>query len=299
MFLPCSEVSVQIRTLTDVTASTNATGALPDSKGLLRPEQFAQEVRFAEARPSPPVAVWVERIWSTTWSMPPGEVSTTSLLPHPSVSLTIERGGVARDGSQGDGVWITGVVTGRFDVIRSGIGGAVGLKFRPGGFTAWSGIGADTLTDRVLPAAGLLQGVAALAELPLDAERSAQSLSAFVERAGADRDGVPAAVDRALSLALDPSVTRVDELARRCGCSVRALQRLVRHYVGVGPKWLIRRQRMHDALAELDAGGVDSLAELAVRLGWYDQSQFARDFTRLVGVPPTIYRDREQNLSSP
>lgn len=224
--------------------------------------------------------------------MPPDQVRTTSLLPHPSVSLTVERGGVAREGSQGDGVFVTGVVTGRFDVARSGRGGALGLKFRPGGFTAWSGIAAGTLTDRVLPAASLLPATAALARLPLDAELAAPNLSAFVERLGSGRPGVPEPLDRALQLVLDPLVTRVDQLAERCECSVRTLQRLLQRYVGVGPKWLIRRQRMHDAVAELDAGGVDSLAELAVRLGWYDQSQFARDFTRLVGVPPASYRDR-------
>ena len=275
-----------------MTASTNATGALPTAKGLLRPEEFAQQVRFAEAPPSEAAARWVERVWSTTWSMPSDQVSTTSLLPHPSVSLTVERGGVAREGSQGDGVFVTGVVTGRFDVARSGSGGAVGLKFRPGGFTAWSGIAAGTLTDRVLPAASLLPATRALAGLPLDAELAAPYLSAFVEKLGAGRPGIPEPLHRALQLVLDPLVTRVDQLAERCECSVRALQRLLQRYVGVGPKWLIRRQRMHDAVAELDAGGVDSLAELAVRLGWYDQSQFARDFTRLVGVPPASYRDR-------
>jgi len=286
-----SKVSVQIRTLGEVTASTNATGVIPTSKGLLRPEQFAAQVRFAEARPSATAGRWVERVWSTSWAMPPGQVRTTSLLPHPSVSLTVERGGVARQGSPGDGVWVTGVVTGRFDVTHSGTGGAVGLKFHPGGFTAWSGIAADTLTDRVVPAGELLPDVASLANLPLDAELAAAALNAFVERNGTGED-VPATVALALRLAVDPTVTRVGDLARRCGCSVRALQRMLRRYVGVGPKWVIRRQRMHDAVAELDADSEQSLADLAVRLGWYDQSQFARDFTRLVGVTPRAYRDR-------
>lgn len=40
------------------------------------------------------------------------------------------------------------------------------------------------------------------------------------------------------------------------------------------------------------SGDAQNLAGLAARLGWYDQSQFARDFTRLVGMPPAAYRDR-------
>lgn len=271
---------------------TNATGRLPASKGLLRPEEFADHVRFDEVLPDGPAAAWVERVWSTNWSLPTGVIHTTRLIPHPSVSLTVERGQLSRDGSRGDGVYLTGVVTGRFDVTIAGVGGTVGVKFRPGGFTAWSGVPASRLTDRVLPAGELLAGTDALHDLALDAGVAADALCRQLVSHGGDAKPIPDVVSRALALVLSVDVTRVDELSRGCDCSVRTLQRLLRHHVGVGPKWLILRQRMHDAVAALDAGSTDSLAELAARLGWYDQSQFARDFTRLVGVPPTTYRDR-------
>lgn len=275
-----------------MTARTNATGRLPASKGLLRPEEFARLVRFGEVVPSGPASVWVERIWSTAWELPENVTRTTSLIPHPAIDLTVERGGILRAGGTGDGAWLTGVVTSRFDVTMSGTGGAVGIKFHPGGFTAWSGIGARLLTDRVVPAESLIPGSDALRDIVPDAEAAAPALLDFVVARAAEAEPVPAPLRRALALVRSPELTRVDELAARCGCSVRSLQRLLRHYVGVGPKWLIRRQRMHDAVAALDAGTSETLAELAARLGWYDQSQFARDFTRLVGVPPTSYRDR-------
>ena len=275
-----------------MTPRTKATEALPASKGLLRPEEFADHVRFGEVLPEGPAAAWVERIWSTNWSLPAGVAHTTQLIPHPSVSLTVERGQLNRDGSQGDGVYLTGVVSGRFDVTIAGAGGTVGVKFRPGGFTAWSGVAADQLTDRVLPAGELLAATDALRDLALDAATAADALCGHLIRHAENAEPIPDPVGRALAMVLSVDVTRVDELARRCGCSVRTLQRLLRRHVGVGPKWLIRRQRMHDAVAALDAGSSESLAELAARLGWYDQSQFARDFTRLVGVPPATYRDR-------
>ena len=31
------------------------------------------------------------------------------------------------------------------------------------------------------------------------------------------------------------------------------------------------------------------LADLAARYGWFDQAHFTRDFTELIGVPPTGY----------
>ena len=69
----------------------------------------------------------------------------------------------------------------------------------------------------------------------------------------------------------------------------RALQRLFQHYVGVGPKWVIKRYRMHEALAQLQAGA-PALARLAADLGYYDQAHFIKDFTALVGKPPGEYR---------
>ena len=55
---------------------------------------------------------------------------------------------------------------------------------------------------------------------------------------------------------------------------------------------MLARYRMHDAVADLDAGWEGTLTDLAVRYGWYDQAHFTRDFTALVGVTPGQYRDR-------
>ncbi|MGZ4653760.1 helix-turn-helix domain-containing protein [Oryzihumus sp.] len=74
--------------------------------------------------------------------------------------------------------------------------------------------------------------------------------------------------------------------------SSRGLQRLFHHYVGVGPKWVLARYRLHDAVSALDGGWTGSLTDLAHAHGWYDQAHFIRDFTALVGVAPSQYRSR-------
>ena len=95
--------------------------------------------------------------------MPPGQVRTTSLLLDRSGELTVERGGVARQGSAGDGV--LGHRGGHRAVRRHHSGtGRSRAEVPPGGFTAWSGIAADTLTDLVVPAGELLPDVASLAQ---------------------------------------------------------------------------------------------------------------------------------------
>ena len=90
----------------------------------------------------------------------------------------------------------------------------------------------------------------------------------------------------------DHSLLTVADVADRHAVTVRTLQRLFTHYVGVGPKWVLARYRLHDAVADLDAGWPGTLTDLAVRYGWYDQAHFTRDFTALVGVTPGQYRDR-------
>ncbi len=80
------------------------------------------------------------------------------------------------------------------------------------------------------------------------------------------------------------------EVEEPCGVGTRTLQRLFERYVGVTPKWVLSRYRMHDVVTDLDAGYGGSLADLATKYGWFDQAHFTREFTDLVGVPPGTYQ---------
>jgi AraC-like DNA-binding protein len=111
-------------------------------------------------------------------------------------------------------------------------------------------------------------------------------LAAFEPRRDADADLVAAVVDRA---AADPAVARVEQLAAEFGLGMRRLQRLFAEHVGVGPKWVIRRYRLHEAAARAAAGAALNLVELAADLGYSDQAHLTRDFTALVGDPPSRY----------
>lgn len=99
--------------------------------------------------------------------------------------------------------------------------------------------------------------------------------------------------DLAMALAerirTDRAIRRVGAFARTEGMSVRALQRLFATYVGVGPKWLILRHRIHEALERAETDPELDWAALATTLGYADQAHLIRDFTATVGVPPTAY----------
>jgi AraC-like DNA-binding protein len=85
---------------------------------------------------------------------------------------------------------------------------------------------------------------------------------------------------------LDRSLLRVEHVAKAFGVGERSLQRLFRKYVGVSPKWVIRRYRLHEAAEQLKRPTPPALAELATALGYADQAHFAREFKQVVGRTP-------------
>ncbi|WP_408996299.1 helix-turn-helix domain-containing protein, partial [Streptomyces scabiei] len=87
----------------------------------------------------------------------------------------------------------------------------------------------------------------------------------------------------------DRTIRRVADFARAEGVSVRVLQRLFSAYVGVGPKWVILRYRIHEALERAETDRAVDWAALAADLGYADQAHLVRDFTATVGVPPRAY----------
>ena len=82
---------------------------------------------------------------------------------------------------------------------------------------------------------------------------------------------------------------RVGEIAERHHVSTRTLQRLFADYVGVSPKWVLQRYRLHEAIEQL-AGreGID-WTRFALDLGYFDHAHFIRDFRAVVGRLPSQY----------
>ncbi|XSS44308.1 DUF6597 domain-containing transcriptional factor [Propionibacteriaceae bacterium Y1685] len=271
--------------------------ATATGRGILDPEVHGQRVRTERFACSPALSSLIENYWRLEWSLPGSETFTAQTLPHPTCSLTVERGHTRPEVTD-DPVVITGVVTRRFDVEVAGEGWVWGIKFRPGGLAAMSGVSARTWRDAVRPAAtelpsGLVEALRGLDAATPTAElisRTDAALTPYVQQID-DRRHEQLLIIVAEMLT-DRSLIRVDQLEERCAVSSRTLQRLFDFYVGVGPKWVLARYRMHDVVAELDSGYNGLISDLAARYGWYDQAHFVGDFTALVGVPPSRYRQR-------
>lgn len=263
--------------------------------GVLQPDQVARHADVRrEHHVSPGLGPFVERCWTVRWDLTGRPSYRAEVLSDPTVNVTVEEGTHPRFGVALPAALVHGVVTRRFTVDLHGVGAVAGVKFRPGGFTALTG-------SRSVP------GVVRLPEgLGLDPDALTRDVLAETHDAVRvevlDAALAPLAREPAPPYLLlldvldrmrdDRALVRVDQVAAAAGTSVRALQRLFTSYVGVGPKAVLARFRLQDAVAAIDAGEVADLAGLAAALGWFDQAHFSRDFRAVAGTTPSAYLQR-------
>src|SRR4051794_16187343 len=88
----------------------------------------------------------------------------------------------------------------------------------------------------------------------------------------------------------DPSVRQVEQAADRLGVSVRTLQRLARHYVGLPPAAMIRRRRLQEAAERLRREPGTDIAAVANDLGYADHAHLTTDFRNVLNFTPSAYR---------
>jgi AraC-like DNA-binding protein len=253
-------------------------------RGVLRPDLAAGRFDLVRVAPSAPLAPFAEYYWIVRWDLrgqPPHE---QAILPHPNVHLVFEASGAG----------IYGVDRSLFVRQLSGRGKALGVRFRAGCFRPFWGAPISQLSDRVVPGVRVFGPLAEktrqaimLADSDADMVGCAESL---LFSALPDRDPVAEQVaDLVTLITSSPWLRRVDQLSDACGLSVRSLQRLFADYVGVSPKWVMRRARLHEAALRADAGEPVDWAALASDLGYADQAHLTRDFTATIGVPPSRY----------
>ncbi|WP_037708700.1 helix-turn-helix domain-containing protein [Streptomyces griseus] len=172
------------------------------------------------------------------------------------------------------------------------------------GSTSWppSGALAGSLAGRMAGSAGeplgdtgagsraVDEAVLSAVLSPDDDHARVAALDAFLLARGPAPDPAAAQARELVELVrTDRTVRRVARLSRLSGLSARSLQRLFAAHVGVGPKWVILRYRLHEALERAEAGTAPEWADLAAELGYSDQAHLVRDFTSTLGLSPTAY----------
>lgn len=255
-------------------------------RGILNPDEGKRQFQLSRFLPSGELDFFVEHYWIVEWDLGNNSYQQ-DILAYPSVQVVFER--------ENTKIW--GVVTGKFSRTIKGRGKVFGIKFRPGGFYPFckspvSSFTDDTATlDRVFDVnTGKMEKWILESD---DKEKMVERGEAFVRQfVPAEDERVPFINTIIDAVREDINLIKVDQLAEQFNISERSIQRMFKRYVGVSPKWVIKRYRLHEVAGKLSENEHIDWAELAVDLGYFDQAHFIRDFKTIVGESPGRYSDR-------
>lgn len=254
-----------------------------------------------------PAAEVASHVWWVRWQRPPRRPLTQAVLSDPVVHLTVEQTGPvpgAADrspdlhGHPMPAALVHGPVTRLWTVELPPQGRTSGIAFHPGGLAALLDLDMGRLAGAVVPAEDLVPGFHRVRQAVLreeDEKARRAHLTGWLDRtvAGAGErvatDSAYRCVRAAVAAMRQREHVTVATVAEAVDASPRSLHRWFARYVGVSPLRVLRRHRLQDAAAALEAGEPD-LASLAAELGWSDQGHFSREFRTVVGLTPSQYR---------
>ncbi|GLR71782.1 helix-turn-helix domain-containing protein [Agaribacter marinus] len=258
--------------------------------------------------PNDTLAPYIEQFWFVDWQFPNGQTHVQKNLPDPNPNLLFKN----------DEMYLFGPIDGRFEYKMEGIGSIVGVKFHVGvlpqlGLSFFEKYKASHMVNRQY-------AIDEIFDLYSDALFSFQNTLAQKRKAApqtlcgaindksydddhyfvnllqemlpkllATRPILDSRAQKILDNIKHQSIYKVDALAAQMDISVRQLQRICKDYIGLSPKWLIRKYRMHGVLKLIDDGEA-SIVDAAAMLDYTDQSHLMRDFQTFIGQTPTSYK---------
>lgn len=257
------------------------------ARGVLKSAAPAGQIRHARRSPAPQLAHCIAHYWLVSWDLRGREPHLAETLPHPNVHAVFESGGST----------VAGVHTARFSRRLEGRSHVFGVKFTPGGFRSFLKAPVSSIADRIVPVRDIFGSAIDTLDAVLAGSDDEDILipaanAFFLSQAPPHDKNAALAASLVNRILAEPGIRTVDDLARVAGLGKRSLQRLFSDYVGVAPKWVIRRYRLHELVERFNAGDLPDYAQLALELGYFDQAHLINDFRAIVGYTPKQYRSR-------
>jgi AraC-like DNA-binding protein len=251
-------------------------------RGVLKSGVSSGEIVHARYLPAPDLAPFVEHYWTVEWDL--AEPKVVETLPHPSVHLVLEPGSAQ----------LAGIHTARFSRFLAGRSRVFGVKFRPGGFRPFIKFPVSTYSEQTLALKSVLGTAAEDLDkqvlMHADHHAAVDVLETFLRSLDPAVDSNAELCAQIVGRIADSrDINKVEMVATFCGIGMRRLQRLFDEYVGVSPKWVIQRYRLHEAAERIAQAIEPDWPDIALNLGYADQAHFIRDFRKLVGVTPAEY----------
>lgn len=264
-------------------------------------------MRYREFQVSPPLANFVECIWSLEGN--PGQASTSPerLLPDGCVELILNLSDLFREYAETGSSdlqperFIVGQMTRPVFVSPTGNVNLLGIRFAPGGTLPFFPCPPGELTNAIIPLADaatildktLSEQVYESREM-LDKVRLIESLLIKQLLANHQSDS---SLQRAISrIVRSGGQTSVDRLASDLGISGRQLERRFMREVGLGPKLLCRILRFQQVFQAVESAN-QNWALIAAECGYYDQAHLIRDFRQFAGQTPALLFEQFNNFT--
>lgn len=258
-----------------------------ETRGILNVRNFKQHAEHLTFLPRKMLRDYIEHFWLISWELPDGKGHKQSVIPHPNTHISFLK----------NSSHIQGVHKKKYTHTLEGSGNIIGIKFKPAGFYPFAqraGITMNAICNKRVDIDSIFnihtgqveQHVLALS-VPED-KISYLEAKLFGEKIIDDKQVklLNAVVEQ---IKCDKEIMQVKDISQTFGIESRQLQRLFSKYIGLTPKWIINRYRMHDAIFDIESKKKIDWAHLAIQLGYYDQSHFSKDFKALIGLAPKEY----------
>jgi AraC-like DNA-binding protein len=253
-------------------------------RGILNLKAGEKKFQLSRHPPAEDLSFFVERYWIVSWDLRGQEPYVQETLPYPCVHLVFEK----------DQSRVFGVETGKFARLLENKGRVFGIKFKPGAFYPFVKSPVSQFTNDSISfwdAFGVESK--ALEEAILSREDEGEMIELaekFLRERLPEQDKNVGIINEIVDYIIaHREITKVDDVVSRLNINKRTLQRLFRQYVGVSPKWVIKRYRLHEVAERLAEGKVVDWSGIVLELGYSDQAHFIKDFKAIVGRTPAEY----------
>jgi len=251
--------------------------------GVLHQTSSSENFQLRRYLPEPELAPLVEQFWLVDWDLRGQSAHTQQNLPDPNMHLVISQ----------QSAKVMGPVSKKYRYTMQGQGKIIGVKFNLGVLAKRLPCPLDETVDNEFEAADIFNfDHHELIKNTLNAKNDNAAVEYLSHTLKDIINQVDPSVIKVQTLAAliknNNKINRVEILAELTHHSVRSLQRMFKTYVGLSPKWLIRKYRLHHALDLLEKQQL-SLAELAAGLDYSDQSHLIRDFNEFLNITPKQY----------
>lgn len=258
--------------------------------GILHRKHSAKHYQLRRYLPDSTFQNLIDQFWLVDWDLPTDTTHTQVNLPDINFHLVVER----------DRLNIMGPVSKRYRYTMQAKGWVYGVKFELAALTSRLQKAPSHYVDKQLRIEDVF-GV------------DGSDLFDSLKQSNTDHDRLEIFQSwlKPFSVSPTPSmlkakhlveviknqshITKVESLSSETGFSNRTIQRCFQQHLGVSPKWLIRKYRLHRALELLEQDQSD-ISELVVWLDYTDQSHLIRDFKEILGITPHRYLQTKATL---